>query len=128
MGPVVGACDDVQIGALLARIGDKLERGLLIVERHHQHAGLLQPSGAQDVGAGGIAEKALEPEAAHHRNGLHVVVQHHGLEAAGLHQPVHDLTEAPDARDDDRTLLVDLVVGMLLLCGRVPFRQHSRRA
>ena len=81
----------------------------LVVERHDEDAGGVDPCGVQQFGAGGVAEEALEAEAAHEFDRFEVVVEDDGLEARELHEPVHDLPEAADARDDDGVLFVDLV-------------------
>ena len=78
----------------------------------------------QQFGPGRIAEEPAKAEAAHQLDRGNVMVQHHGLEAAGLHQPVDDLPEPPDARDDHRALFGDLVLGRGISCIRQAARQQ----
>ena len=64
----------------------------------------------QQVGACRVAEEPLDAETAHGLDGVQIVIKHGGAETGQHQQPVHDLTEAADADDDDRLLLVDLVI------------------
>ena len=117
MHPVIGARDDMQIGAALAGIGDQLHGVFLVIHRHHQHRGMIQPRGVQQFGPGRIAEEAVIAKAAHQLDRGKIVVQHHRALARRLHHAVDDLSETARACDDDLLRRVDLVGLALGLAG-----------
>ena len=109
MAPVMGAGDDMQVGALLPGIGDQTRHGLGLVHRGNQNPRTIQPCSPQNIGAGRIAEIAPKPKPPHQFDRLHIVVQNHRGKARVLHQTVHDLSKTADPGDDDGAFMFDLI-------------------
>ena len=99
----------MQVGAFLTGIGNQLERRFGVVQCDDKDLGVAQAGLAQDIRAGGVAQKRLEAKASHDGDGFRVMVQDDGAKAAGLHEPVHDLAEPSDTGDDHGALLVDFI-------------------
>ena len=100
---------DVKVGTFFACIRDQLQRCLLVVESDHQDLGVAQARFTQDIGTRRIAQKRFESKAAHDCYGFGIVIQHHRVEPACLHQTIDDLPEPSDSGNDDRTLFIDFI-------------------
>ena len=98
---VAGPGIETQVGEALPHAGDDAHRGLGVAHRHHQHPGLVGAGGLEEVDAGGVAEIDLVAVAADEGHLVGVDVEHRVGDLQPLQGTAHDLSEAPEAGEDD---------------------------